>query len=103
MSIDDWQNQPVYILNDAGVKTAIAFCDLQLPPYLSSAPEKEVPYLQQEAVPIPISALWLVFVASNRKGDDEQFRTIITRHGLSSIFDKILLFDFFQSTIQIIN
>ncbi|MCR8558855.1 hypothetical protein KXD93_14450 [Mucilaginibacter sp. BJC16-A38] len=102
MQIADRQRHPVYVIEDAGCRIGIAFCDLQLPSYLYSGQETEVMYEPEGAEFSDITALWLVLVARGVKQHDPFFNELIIQHNLSSTFDKIFLFDFFQSDIQII-
>jgi len=102
MRIAGWQNHPVYIMEDQGIQTGIAFCDLQLPRFLSI--DEEFRSCDNRFNPClgDIAEIWLVIVAKDVRADDPLFTTLTTNHEHSSIFDKIFHFDFFQSTIQII-
>jgi hypothetical protein len=102
MHIAGWQRHPVYIMEDAGTKTGIAFCDLQLP--LNLTTHQEIPVADDSANPDTqdIAELWLVVVARDITQRKPFFLDLVKVHQLSSTFDKIFLFDFFQSLIQVI-
>jgi hypothetical protein len=102
MHIAGWQRHPVYIIEDAGTKTGIAFCDLQLPFNLTTY--QETPVFANSADPdaTDVAELWLVLVARDIMQRKSFFLDLVKVHQLSSTFDKIFLFDFFQSIIQVI-
>jgi hypothetical protein len=102
MHIAGWQNHPVYMMEDEGIQTGIAFCDLQLPWLLSIDNELKCGDSHFNPCLGNIAEIWLVIVAKDARPDDPFFTTLTTNHDLSSTFDKIFHFDFFQSTIQII-
>jgi hypothetical protein len=102
MHIACWQRHPVYIMEDAGTKTGIAFCDLQLP--LNLTMHQEAPASNDSSDPDTrdVAELWLVLVAGDITQRKPFFLDLVKVHQLSSTFDKIFLFDFFQSIIQVI-
>ncbi|AMR32489.1 hypothetical protein A0256_14175 [Mucilaginibacter sp. PAMC 26640] len=102
MRIADWQRHPIYIMEDAGVKTGIAFCDLQLPSRFSTCPAIQDQNFPVVAEGTNISELWLVFVANGLTSRSPFFKELIDSYDLPAVFDKIFLFDFFQSAIHII-
>jgi hypothetical protein len=102
MHIAGWQRHPVYIMEDAGTRTGIAFCDLQLPFNLTTHQEKPVAGDSADPDTQDVSELWLVLVARDVTQRKPFFLDLVKVHQLSSTFDKIFLFDFFQSIIQVI-
>jgi hypothetical protein len=49
-----------------------------------------------------VAELWLVLVAGDITKRKSFFLDLVKVHQLSTTFDKIFLFDFFQSIIQVI-
>jgi hypothetical protein len=89
-------------MEDAGTKTGIAFCDLQLP--LNLTTDQEAPISDDSTNPDTqdVAELWLVLVARDITKRKSFFLDLVKVHQLSTTFDKIFLFDFFQSIIQVI-
>ncbi|WP_439698231.1 hypothetical protein ACFGVS_08235 [Mucilaginibacter sp. AW1-7] len=102
MHIAGWQRHPVYIMEDAGTKTGIAFCDLQLPLNLTTDYEAPISGDSINSDIQDIAELWLVLVTGDIMKRKSFFLDLIKVHQLSTTFDKIFLFDFFQSIIQVI-
>jgi hypothetical protein len=102
MHIAGWQRHPVYIMEDAGTKTGIAFCDLQLPLNLTMHQEAPASNNSADSDTRDVAELWLVLVAGDITKRKSFFLDLVKVHQLSTTFDKIFLFDFFQSIIQVI-
>ncbi|SDH52873.1 hypothetical protein ACQ86K_12870 [Mucilaginibacter sp. P19] len=102
MRIADWNQHPVYVMEDAGVKIGIAFCDLQPPFHWSSTQCEDNVMVYPNPDCDDITELWLVVVGKHSWGFNPQLIELVTRQDVLAIFDRILLFDFSESSIQII-
>jgi hypothetical protein len=101
LQIVNWATWPIYVMANRETKIGIAFCDLQLPELTN---DHNFAIIDNVIYPDPgtISELWLVFVAKNIQQHQSFFRKLAREHELTDTFDKIFLFDFYQSVIQLI-
>jgi hypothetical protein len=102
LHIADWRFPSIYIMEDGEGRTGIAFCDLQWPLNRRIDQELKVSDDTTDRKAAAIQELWLVFVAEGGETQASFCLNMVNEHNLSLTFDKIFLFDFFQSTIQVI-
>ncbi|KQT35762.1 hypothetical protein ASG22_01710 [Chryseobacterium sp. Leaf405] len=93
LKVIDYVNNPVNIIEENGIKKGILFYDLKfssaLNPYESDTFKKEN----------NLQELWFVFVEEDTKTLHSQHSDFITENALEIFFDKIFVFNFFQSLI----
>jgi hypothetical protein len=88
------QHYPIYILEDRQQRFGISFFGPQLlETSVSTRIATEITFLQES---------WLVLAPTDPGGFGRHLSSFISSVGLSSGFDSIFLFDYSQSTIQII-
>ncbi|MDQ0594858.1 hypothetical protein QFZ37_003227 [Chryseobacterium ginsenosidimutans] len=94
LKVIDYVNNPVNIIEENGIKKGILFYDLKfsspLNPYESDQFKKEN----------ALEELWFVFVEEDAKTLHSQYADFIIENAVEVFYDKIFVFNFFQSIIS---
>lgn len=98
MQIIDYSKSRINTVKYKNQKIGILFCELKK--VTDPLPLYETFYDICHDVKSNNDELWLVFVEENSTVNFRQFIDFIEEHKLSSLFDKIFLFQFFQSVIH---
>lgn len=93
LKVIDYVNNPVNIIEENGIRKGILFYDLKfsaaLNPYASEEFKKQH-HLEE---------LWFVFVEEDANTNSGQHSDFIIENGIEIFYDKIFVFNFFQSII----
>lgn len=96
LRVIDYVNNPVNIIEEGGIRKGILFYDVKfsspLNPYESESFKKEN----------QLQELWFVFVEEDAKTSPNQHADFIIENALEIFYDKIFVFNFFQSIIKVI-
>lgn len=93
LKVIDYVNNPVNIIEENGTKKGILFYDLKF-----SAPLN--PYASEEfKKQHHLEELWFVFVEEDMKTPPGLHSDFIIENGIEVFYDKIFIFNFFQSKI----
>ncbi|WP_326984050.1 hypothetical protein VUJ46_05765 [Chryseobacterium sp. MYb264] len=96
LQVIDYINNPVNIIEENGIRKGILFYDLKfsspLNPYESEAFKKQH-HLQE---------VWFVFVEEDTKALSSKHSEFINENAVDIFYDKIFVFNFFQSVIKVI-
>jgi hypothetical protein len=96
MKVIDYVNNPVNIIEEEGIKKGILFYDLKFSSPLNPYESEE--FKKQNK----LQELWFVFVEEDTRTSPGQHSDFIIENGVEIFYDKIFVFNFFQSTINII-
>ena len=95
-SIIDCHNTSLNIVKNTEGYNGILFYDQKSPNYLIEKPA----YLKRLKTTKNLNQLWLVFVEEKFPSDFQKPIQYIEQNNLDNYYDKIFLFNFFQSTIH---
>lgn len=98
MKIIDCSNGKINTVEYQNQKIGILFFELKK--FTEPLPLYETFYDICHTTKSKTEELWFVFVEENSTSNFRQFIDFIEEHKLSSLFDKIFLFQFFQSVIN---
>lgn len=98
MKIIDCTSNKINIVEYQNQKIGILFCELKK--VNDTLSYYETFYDICHTTKSKTEELWFVFVEENSTSNFRQFIDFIEEHKLSSLFDKIFLFQFFQSVIN---
>lgn len=93
LKVIDYVNNPVNIIEENGIKKGILFYDLKFSSALNVY-ESEKFKRENE-----LQELWFVFVEENTQTLHSQYSDFIIENAIEIFYDKIFVFNFFQSII----
>lgn len=93
LKVIDYVNNPVNIIEENGIKKGILFYDLKFSSALNVY-ESEKFKRENE-----LQELWFVFVEENTQTLHSQYSDFIIENAVEIFYDKIFVFNFFQSII----
>jgi hypothetical protein len=93
LKVIDYVNNPVNIIEENGIKKGILFYDLKFSSALNVY-ESEKFKKENE-----LQELWFVFVEENTQTLHSQYSDFIIENAIEIFYDKIFVFNFFQSII----
>lgn len=96
LKVIDYVNNPVNIIEENGIKKGILFYDLKFSSPLNPYQSEEFKKQNQ------LQELWFVFVEEDMKTSPSLHSDFIIENGVEIFYDKIFVFNFFQSTINTI-
>lgn len=93
LKVIDYVNNPVNIIEENGMKKGILFYDLKFSSPLNPYASEEFKRKYQ------LEEVWFVFVEEDMKTSSRQHSDFIIENGVDIFYDKIFVFNFFQSII----
>lgn len=93
LKVIDYVNNPINIIEESGIKKGILFYDLKFSSPLNSSESETFKKHHQ------LQELWFVFVEEDMKTLQSRHSDFIIENALEIFFDKIFVFNFFQSVI----
>lgn len=93
-------SQSLNVIKDENIRKGILFYDRKL----LKNPSKFSPFLTQSYIDIlktqnNVQELWFVFVEDRLNTSDYDIKKYIQQNNLTEIFDKVFVFDFFDSQV----
>ncbi len=96
LKVIDYICHPINIIDDNGVRKGILFYDTKHPHTLDIY-ESELFKRHYE-----IQELWFVFVEEDRVSENGKYIDFIRLDAIEAFYDRIFMFNFFESTVKII-
>ncbi|MBD3906165.1 hypothetical protein NAL32_10410 [Chryseobacterium sp. Ch-15] len=96
LKVIDYIHHPINIIDDNGVQKGILFYDMKHSHALDIY-ESELFKSHHQ-----IQELWFVFVEEENVSQAEKYMDFIQLNAIDTFYDRIFMFNFFQSTINVI-